>query len=105
MTQSNEYFQSTIPRSEIIGQQIGICKLEKMGRDGTNAHLPFKHKEWDFFVFKLSYQSYFRVEEFKVVIIASPNTVPLVFLDHLVPLAQKVLEDFLVCQEEMVFLG
>ncbi|OWK13367.1 hypothetical protein Celaphus_00014187, partial [Cervus elaphus hippelaphus] len=35
------------------------------------------------------YLSYFKVEEFKAVIIASPSTAPLVFQGHLVPWAQK----------------
>lgn len=72
--------------------------------DFINVHSPFKHKGGGFFLFKPIYLSYFKVEEFKAVIIASPSTAPLVFQGHLVPWAQKVPEDSLVCQEEMVFL-
>ena len=72
--------------------------------DIINVHSPFKHKGWGLFAFKPSYLSYFKVGEFRVVITASPSTAPLVFLGHLVPWAQKVPGDSLVCQEEMVFL-
>lgn len=91
-------------RSEIIGQKICICKFKKKLLELVLPATHYLNISGGFFVFKSSYQSYFRVEEPTIVIIASPNMVPLVFLGHLVLQAQKVPEDFLVCREEMVFL-